>query len=207
MERKVVGTWGNSAARLISGDSGEFVDRGDYLPLVQVLSEPTSVGLPAAHVEKSRRTRYAGFSIALGTMVLCALTACGTPPAKDFSGSWHPINRFQSQPTEIPLQQAYTFYAAPMDQTLKTMLSRWAKDTSRTLKYGLGYDVTLYKPVADIRTTDIDTAVQQLSTIFAAQDVLVTAHPREIVVQTTAAAAKDGQMESTMVPAKAGARP
>jgi hypothetical protein len=140
-------------------------------------------------------------------MTLCALTACGTPPAKDFSGSWRPLNRFHSQATEIPLQQAYAFYAAPMDETLKTMLSRWAKDTGRTLDYGLDYDVTLYKPVADIRTTDIDSAVQQLSTIFAAQHVLVTAHPREIVVLATTAGANDRHAELTAAPAKPGARP
>ncbi len=207
MERKVVGAWGNASAHLIIGSSGGLADSGDHRPSIEVLSKSTSAGQPAENVEKSRKMRAAGFSIALGTMALCALTACGTPPAKDFSGSWRPINRFQSQATEIPLQQAYTFYAAPIDETLKTMLGRWAKDTGRTLDYGLDYDVTLYKPVADIRTTDIDSAVQQLSTIFAAQDVLVTAHPRGIVVLATTAGAKHRHAELTAGPATPGARP
>lgn len=207
MERKVVGAWGNAAAHLISGGGEESADSGDHRPLVRVLSKRKSAGLHAAPAETSPRSRHGGFSIAFGTMTLCALTACGTPPAKDFSGSWRPLNRFHSQATEIPLQQAYAFYAAPMDETLKTMLSRWAKDTGRTLDYGLDYDVTLYKPVADIRTTDIDSAVQQLSTIFAAQHVLVTAHPREIVVLATTAGANDRHAELTAAPAKPGARP
>lgn len=112
-----------------------------------------------------------------------ALSACGTPAAKDFRGSWKPVNRFQDAPVEIPLEQPYTFYAAPMDETLKTMLDRWAKDTGRTLDYELGFDVTLYKPVADIHTTDLQEAASRLSTIYGPQGVQVIARPRQIVVQ------------------------
>ncbi len=207
MERKIVGAWGNAAAHLIIGCNGQLAGSGDQRPSIESLSEPTSAGQPVENAERGRKIRRTGFSIALGTMALCALTACGTPPAKDFSGSWRPINRFQSQATEIPLQQAYTFYAAPMDETLKTMLSRWAKDTGRTLDYGLDYDVTLYEPVADIRTRDIDSAVQQLNTMFAAQDLLVTAHPREIVVLATTAGAKHRHAPLAAAPAKPDARP
>jgi hypothetical protein len=112
-----------------------------------------------------------------------ALSGCGTPSAKDFRGSWKPVNQFQTKATEIPLEQRYTFYAAPMDETLKTMLDRWAKDTGRTLSYQLSYDVTLFKPVADIHTADIGSAASQLSRIYAPQGVLVIAHPRGILVQ------------------------
>jgi hypothetical protein len=117
-----------------------------------------------------------------------AMTACGTPAAKDFRGRWKPVNRFQDAPMEIPLDQPYTFYAAPMDETLKTMLDRWAKDTSRTLTYELGFDVTLYRPVAGIRTTNLEEAATRLNEIYGAQGVLVIAHPREIVVQAPAGA-------------------
>lgn len=117
-----------------------------------------------------------------------ALAACGTPPAKDFRGSWKPVNRFQDAPVEIPLDQPYTFYAAPMDETLKSMLGRWAKDTGRTLTYRLGFDVTLYKPVADIHTTNLEDAASRLTRIYGAQGVLVIAHPREIVVQAPVSA-------------------
>src|SRR5690242_21623709 len=105
-----------------------------------------------------------------GAVVLAtlALSACGTPAAKDFRGSWKPVNRFQDAPVEIPLEQPYTFYAAPMDETLKTMLDRWAKDTGRTLDYRLGFDVTLYKPVADIHTTDLQEAASRLRRSYGA---------------------------------------
>lgn len=121
----------------------------------------------------------------IGALMLAPLllAGCGTPAAKDFRGSWKPVNRFQSAPTEIPLDQPYTFYASPMDETLKTMLDRWSKDTGRTLSYTLDYDVTLYKPVADIHTADIQTAAAKLNEIYASQGVEVIAHPREILVR------------------------
>jgi hypothetical protein len=115
--------------------------------------------------------------IAAGTLV-----GCGTPAAKNFGGSWKPVNRFQAQPTEIPLVADYTYYAAPMDETLKTMLARWAKDSGRELSYQLSFEVTLYTPVSGIRTTDIDHAVQQLTRIYAAQLVHVSATAQKILV-------------------------
>jgi hypothetical protein len=115
-------------------------------------------------------------------IAMIAFTGCGTPPAKNFGGSWKPVNHFQTQPTEIPLKAAYTFYAAPMDETLKTMLTRWADDSGRTLSYQLPFDVTLYTPVSGIRTTDLDVAAQQLTTIYAAQHVNVSATDRKILV-------------------------
>lgn len=134
------------------------------------------------NVKQVIRGRCALAGLILATL---ALSACGTPPAKDFGGSWKPVNRFQSRPTAIPLNRAYTYYAAPMDETLKAMLTRWARDTDRALDYSLGYDVTLYGPVADIRTSDLQAATRQLNNIYAAQNVRVIAKPREIVVQPT----------------------
>lgn len=135
-------------------------------------------------------------------LLVTALAGCGTPPARNFAGSWKPVNHFQSKPTEIPLNPAYVFYAAPTDETLKTMLARWAKDSGRQLSYRLHFDVTLYQPVARIRTTDIDDAVAQLNSIYAAQGVSVTADPRRIDVQspasgTAGATAKDTARAAT----------
>jgi hypothetical protein len=111
------------------------------------------------------------------------LLACGTPPARDFKGAWLPVNQYRSAPSEIPLRSHYTFFAAPTDGTLKSMLNRWANDTDRALRYELGYDVTLYTPVATIHTSDLDAAAAELNTIYAAQDVRVMAKSGEILVQ------------------------
>jgi hypothetical protein len=69
-----------------------------------------------------------------------------------------------------------------MDETLKMMLTRWAKDSGRSLSYRLAFDVTLYKPVADIHTPDIKSAVAQLNSIYAAQQVFIAASDRQILV-------------------------
>lgn len=112
-----------------------------------------------------------------------ALAGCGTPAAKNFGGPWKPVNRFQDKPTEIPLAPIYTFYASPMDETLKAMLTRWARDSGRTLSYRLAFDVTLYKPISSIRTSDIRAATTQLNSIYAAQGVFVIANDRQILVE------------------------
>jgi hypothetical protein len=123
-------------------------------------------------------TAVIGISLAL----TLALAGCGTPAAKDFGGSWKPVNHFQDQTTEIPLAQAYTFYASPMDGTLKTMLTRWSKDTDMTLSYQLMSDYTLYKPVAQIRTRDVRAAAAELNSIYAAEGILVTINDKQILV-------------------------
>ena len=124
-----------------------------------------------------------------GALMLAALAlaGCGTPPAKNFGGPWKPVNQFRDQPAEIPLNPTYTFYASPMDETLKTMLTRWAKDSGRGLSYQLAFDVTLYKPVSGIRTADIKAATAQLNSIYAAQGVFVIATDRQILVEPATA--------------------
>ena len=129
--------------------------------------------------------------VLLGALLTASalLTACGTHPAKDYGGSWKPVNRFQDKPSEIPLTSAYTFYASPMDGTLKSMLSRWATDSGMKLSYQLQSDFTLFKPVTQVHTTNISDATHELSTIYAAQGVSVSATDHEIIVQHASAAA------------------
>lgn len=115
------------------------------------------------------------------------LSACAAPPAKDFGGKWKPVNRFQDTTSEIPLNQAYTYYASPMDETLRTMLRRWTKDSGLQFSYQLQSDYTLYKAVAQIHTTDVYAATQQLSSIYAAQGVSVTTDGHEILVGVASA--------------------
>lgn len=121
--------------------------------------------------------------------VLVTLAGCGAPAPKDYGGSWAPVNRFQSTPTEIPLSSAYTFYASPMDATLRTMLARWATDNSLQLSYRIASDFTLHQPVAKVRTHDIQSAVNQLSAIYVPQGLSITADSRQILVQGASAAA------------------
>ena len=127
---------------------------------------------------------------ATGCVACVLMTALGgcAPTPKDYGGSWAPVNRFQSAPTEIPLSPIYTFYASPMDATLQSMLKRWAVDNRLQLNYRPGSDFTLYQPVAKVRTSDLQTAVNELSAIYAAQGVAVSSDGKQILVQSTNAA-------------------
>ena len=93
------------------------------------------------------------------------------------------MNRYAASAEEIPLYRSYVFHASPMDGTLKTMLTRWANDSKMTLSYLHPSDFTLYGPVAQIQTNDLQQAVSQLSAAYAAQQVSVTASNNQIVVR------------------------
>ena len=134
----------------------------------------------------------------LATAVLCTLVfllaGCATRPAPDIAGRWKPVNRYAAAAEEIPLYQSYVFHASPMDGTLKTMLTRWAKDSKMTLVYLHPSDFTLYSPVAQIQTNDLQRAVSELSAAYASQRVLVTAADNQIVVRSA-------QVEAPVPPA------
>ncbi|MGK2909337.1 MAG: hypothetical protein ACSLE1_06015 [Sphingobium sp.] len=116
--------------------------------------------------------------LALGAL----LSACGTTPPPDYGGKWRPVNNYSETPIEIPLATAYIFQASPMDGTLKTMLTRWAKDSNMSLDYRFGSDFTLYGAVSKIDTTSIQDATSQLTSAYAAQGVAVTVQGRKIIV-------------------------
>ncbi len=126
-----------------------------------------------------------------GIVVLAALlvSACGTTPAPNFRGRWKPVNHFDDSPKELPLSQAYVYAASPLDRTLKTMLTRWARDSRMTLSYLHGSDYTLYGPVAEIQTPSLQQAVSQLNAAYAAQGISISADERQITVRGAAAQA------------------
>jgi hypothetical protein len=129
---------------------------------------------------KTRQTNFA--LIGIIAVLSLALTGCGTPPARDFGGSWKPVNHFEDKTTEIPLAVPYTYYAAPMDGTLKTMLTRWTTDNGMKLQYKLRSDFTLTKSATAIHTSELRDAASQLSTIYAPQGVAVTVSGPDLVV-------------------------
>lgn len=148
------------------------------------LQQPGSARFAASFRTFSKRLT-AGMSLA----ALATLAGCGAPAPKDYGGSWVPVNRFQSALTEIPLSPAYTFYASPMDATLRTMLTRWASDNGLKLSYQITSDFTLHQPVASVRTPDIQSAMDQLSAIYAPQGLSITADSRQILVRVASTAA------------------
>lgn len=133
------------------------------------------------------RTLPPALSTCLVSALAVLLSACGTPAAKDFGGRWKPVNRYDDKTVEIPLAVPYTYYAAPMDGTLKTMLTRWTSDTGTKLSYRLRSDFTLPKATAQIHTSEVRDAATQLSTIFAPQGVTVVVNGPELLVEETSA--------------------
>ncbi|WP_242108061.1 toxin co-regulated pilus biosynthesis Q family protein [Luteimonas aquatica] len=111
------------------------------------------------------------------------LASCATRPAPDISGRWKPVNRFSETTEAIPLYQNYAFYPSPMDGTLKNMLTRWARDSKLTLSYLHPSDFTLYAQVSDIHTLNLQEAISQLNTAYAAQGVSISSDGRQIVVR------------------------
>lgn len=120
-----------------------------------------------------------------GCLILTAvaMSGCATRSAPDIKGRWKPVNRFAETTEAIPLHQAYVFYPAPTDGTLRTMLARWARDSELTLTYLHPDDFTLHRPVTNIRTGDLQEAVSLLTRIYAAQQISITASQKEIVVK------------------------
>jgi hypothetical protein len=115
------------------------------------------------------------------------LAACGTTPAPNFRGRWQEVNRMDSVPRELPLHQAYVYAPSPMDRTLKSMLTRWARDSRMTLSYLHGSDFTLHQPVAAISSQSLQQAISALNAAYAQQGILIDADARQITVRTAVA--------------------
>ena len=117
---------------------------------------------------------------------LTAVTGCATRAAPDIKGRWQAVNRYSATAQEIPLHQPHVFYPAPLDGTLKSMLTRWARDSKMTMSYLHHSDFTLHAPVAEVRTANLQEAVSLLNTAYADQRVLITVSQNQIIVRSTA---------------------
>lgn len=128
--------------------------------------------------------RHRNWTLAILLLTLVGtLAACGADPAPNFRGRWRAVNHYTPQPEEIPLHTAYVFAPSPLDHTLKTMLTRWARDSKMTLSYLAGSDFTLHQPVSQISTSSIQQAVGELSQAYAAQGVSISYANNQIVVR------------------------
>ncbi|WP_267224922.1 hypothetical protein [Dyella silvae] len=129
------------------------------------------------------KTKMDFLKLAVVALLLPITSGCGST-AKDYSGRWKPINRYQSAAAAIPLNPQYLYYATPMDGTLRTMLRRWAKDSGKQFAYHLQTDYTLSQPVAAIRTTDIQQALDQLNAIYGSYGIRLSAEGGQLIATT-----------------------
>lgn len=111
-----------------------------------------------------------------------------------------PVNRLAEAPQAIPLSQVYVFQASPADGTLKTMLTRWARDSRMTLSYLHPNDYTLYGPVGSIRTPSLVEASAALTAAYTRENVVVAVDRSTIVVSVAGyqaeAAAVQGNVDA-----------
>lgn len=123
-----------------------------------------------------------GFVFATALLIM-EITGCSSQSAPGLKGHWQPVNRFAETVEAIPIHPLQVFYPTPVDATLKALLERWAKDSSMTLSYRHPNDFTLYGPVADIRTSDLQAALAALNTAYAGQEISIAIEQRTIVVE------------------------
>lgn len=133
---------------------------------------------------------FAWWQILAVSCLALALVACAARSAPNFRGQWQPVNRFAEVPREIPLHQAYVYTPLPLDRTLKSMLTRWARDSRMALSYLHGSDYTLHQPVAGIRTSNLRLALEQLSQAYASQGVAISVDDNRITVRPAGVAAE-----------------
>ncbi len=122
--------------------------------------------------------------VAIASALVALLScSCATSPPPDVAGRWTPVNHYAAAPDAIPLAQPYVFVATPLDRTLKTMLSRWAVDSNRILRYQHPSDFALYAPVADIHASRLQDALTMLNALYREQRVAVGLDGNAIVVR------------------------
>lgn len=139
--------------------------------------------------------------VAIASALVALLScSCATSPPPDFAGRWTPVNHYATAPEGIPLAQPYVFVPTPLDRTLKTLLSRWAIDSNRTLLYQHPSDFALYGPVAAIRTNRLQDALAELNALYREQRIDVQLDGDAIVVRQrdTAAIAAAPQPDAPM---------
>ena len=126
----------------------------------------------------TRLVRAAGCTAAL----MMFLTACGTTPAPDFRGRWREVNAIDAQPRPIPLRPQQRFLVLPSDRTLKDVVERWGRESRRGVAYRAPMNFSVHLAATKVTATDLDAALQQLASAYAAQAVELSLQGNTIVV-------------------------
>jgi hypothetical protein len=145
--------------------------------------------------------------LAAGIALAILQAGCATRPAPDFKGRWKSVNRYAETTEAIPLHQSYVFQPAPMDGTLKNMLTRWAKDSKMSLSYLHSSDFTLHAPVEQVNTYSLEQAASQLTSIYAGQRVSVAVEGKQIIVREAGPSTAASSATGSAAAAGAGTSP
>ena len=105
-------------------------------------------------------------------MMIIGLFGCATiPQAPDFPKIWKPMNELADKPVAIALTKQHTFRVTQLDNTVKELLMRWAEEAKMPIVYDHTHDFTLFKPVLNIQSHDLNIALKQLSDLYVNEDI------------------------------------
>lgn len=118
--------------------------------------------------------------------IVFILAGCSSKSsAPDFPNSWKSLNELPEQAVEIPLIRPYVFQVTQLDTTVKGLLERWGEEAKMPVIYDHSVDFTLFKQVKNIRQSDLQSALKELSKlykdkgmIFYIQNGNIVAHKR-----------------------------
>lgn len=106
-------------------------------------------------------------------MMIIGLFGCSiTPKAPDFPKTWKPMNELTDKPVAIALTKQHMFRVTQLDTTVKELLTRWADEAKMPIVYDHTHDFTLFKPVLNIQSADLNTALKQLSDLYINENIV-----------------------------------
>lgn len=105
-------------------------------------------------------------------LMIVGFSGCATTyQAPDFPNKWKPINELTDAPVAIALTQQQVFRVTQLDTTVKELLTRWAEEAKMPIVYDHTHDFTLFKPVLNINSPDLNIALKQLSDLYVNQGI------------------------------------
>lgn len=104
--------------------------------------------------------------------MIIGLFGCSmTHQATDFPKNWKPMNELADRPVAIALTKQHMFRVTQLDTTVKELLTRWAEEAKMPIVYDHTHNFTLFKPVLNIQSADLNIALKQLSDLYVNEDI------------------------------------
>lgn len=110
--------------------------------------------------------------LTLISVILLANIGCTTNKVPDFPKNWRPMNELAETTQAIPLNKQHVYRVTPLDTTVKELLDRWGEEAKMPVVYNSAYDFTVFKPLLQIQTVNIEEALAQLSQLYEAQNIV-----------------------------------
>lgn len=116
--------------------------------------------------------RYTRICQAACSLLVAACAGCAGQDVK-VSGPWQPVNALDATPRPISQAPVVQFIATPVDQTLRSLLARWAREGNWALDFRVASDFSLTQDAASIRAPSIESALATLNGIYAGSGVQI----------------------------------